>query len=512
MPSWKKVIISGSNAALNSLNVSTSLTASGLFYPTTDNGEESFLQTNGSGNLSFQYVKTIYEELYNGEATTILKGTPVYVSGSVGAASVVFRADAGNPAKMPVIYISADNIAAGATGRGIALGLITGVNTTGYPAGTEIYIAVGGGWTSTRPTGSAIVQALGYVTKEGAGGQGVVLNPGPNSLPNIPAGNVWVGNSSSYPIAIATSSLSVASASFAVSSSRAVSSSFASTASVSSTSVITTQDTTPVTYNVVFTGGTSGNQSLNVDATTLTYNPSTTTFTCPNLAGNASTATSASHASTASFINRLNQNVIITGSLNMTGSLGVNGLIRSVYPPDPGAGAITAELLAFTPSPYGITFRAYESGVHSIQNQREVSDSELFGISLQPLGGNVGIRTLTPAYPLDVSASVSGTSIYATGDIVAFSDQSVKENIRPIENVLERIGDSRGVLYDRIDNGEKDNIGFIAQELEVAFPELVITNEDGTKAVKYQNAVAVLFEAIKEQQKQINGILKLLNK
>jgi len=127
-------------------------------------------------------------------------------------------------------------------------------------------------------------------------------------------------------------------------------------------------------------------------------------------------------------------------------------------------------------------------------------------------GSSLGIGTIQPLYPLHVSASASGTSIYATGDIVAFSDQSVKENIRPIENVLERIGDSRGVLYDRIDNGEKDNIGFIAQELEVAFPELVVTNPDGTKAVKYQNAVAILFEAIKEQQKQINGILKLLNK
>ena len=126
--------------------------------------------------------------------------------------------------------------------------------------------------------------------------------------------------------------------------------------------------------------------------------------------------------------------------------------------------------------------------------------------------GRIGIGTTTPSYPLHVSASVSGTSIYATGDIVAFSDQSVKENIRPIENVLERIGDSRGILYDRIDNGEKDNIGFIAQELEVAFPELVVTNPDGTKAVKYQNAVAVLFEAVKEQQKQINEILTLLNK
>jgi hypothetical protein len=123
----------------------------------------------------------------------------------------------------------------------------------------------------------------------------------------------------------------------------------------------------------------------------------------------------------------------------------------------------------------------------------------------------IGIGTTTPGYPLHVAGDTSGTSIYATADIVAYSDQSVKENIRPIENVIERVQKSRGVLYDRIDSESKDNIGFIAQELEVAFPELVVTNEDGTKAVKYQNAVAVLFEAVKEQQKQINEIKRILN-
>jgi hypothetical protein len=125
--------------------------------------------------------------------------------------------------------------------------------------------------------------------------------------------------------------------------------------------------------------------------------------------------------------------------------------------------------------------------------------------------GNVGIGTTSPSYPLHVASNIGGVSIYANNDIVAFSDQSVKENIRPIENVIERIRDSRGVLYDRTDNGEKNNIGFIAQELEVAFPELVVTNPDGTKAVKYQNAVAVLFEAVKEQQKQIDEIKQILN-
>jgi hypothetical protein len=105
LPNWKKLIVSGSDANLNSLNVTSALTASGLIYPTQDNGESSFIQTDGNGNLSLQYVETIYEQIINGEATTIVKGTPVYVSGSQGADQVVFRADAGDPSKMPAIYI-----------------------------------------------------------------------------------------------------------------------------------------------------------------------------------------------------------------------------------------------------------------------------------------------------------------------------------------------------------------------------------------------------------------------
>jgi hypothetical protein len=121
--------------------------------------------------------------------------------------------------------------------------------------------------------------------------------------------------------------------------------------------------------------------------------------------------------------------------------------------------------------------------------------------------GNVGISNTSPSERLHVTGN-----ILASGDITAFSDASVKTNIRPIKNVLERINKSRGVLYDRIDTEVVDNIGFIAQELEETFPELVTTNEEGNKAVKYQNATAILFEAVKEQQRQIEELKELIKK
>ena len=53
MPNWKKVIISGSDAALNSLDITTSLTSSGLIYPTVDGTSGQALLTDGAGGLTF---------------------------------------------------------------------------------------------------------------------------------------------------------------------------------------------------------------------------------------------------------------------------------------------------------------------------------------------------------------------------------------------------------------------------------------------------------------------------
>jgi hypothetical protein len=181
------------------------LTASGLNYPAADGLVDQFLTTNGAGNLSFSNLDTILEDVYTGEAIT--KGDPLYISGSQGAKPIVYRADAAVAAKMPVTFVAYETIGAGADTRGIVLGLIEGMNLTGYNAGQEVYVAEGGGWSTSRPTGSnSITQLLGIVTKGGNGGKGLVLNPGPATLPNLQEGYAWVGNGTNQPVAVATSS------------------------------------------------------------------------------------------------------------------------------------------------------------------------------------------------------------------------------------------------------------------------------------------------------------------
>lgn len=49
-------------------------------------------------------------------------------------------------------------------------------------------------------------------------------------------------------------------------------------------------------------------------------------------------------------------------------------------------------------------------------------------------------------------------------------------------------------------------IGLIAQNVEKEFPELVNKDKDGYESLAYDKFTAVLLEAIKEQQKQIEGL------
>ena len=51
------------------------------------------------------------------------------------------------------------------------------------------------------------------------------------------------------------------------------------------------------------------------------------------------------------------------------------------------------------------------------------------------------------------------------------------------------------------------DIGVMAQEVERIAPELVITRDNGYKAVKYEKMIALLIEAIKDLSREIE-ILK----
>ena len=106
---------------------------------------------------------------------------------------------------------------------------------------------------------------------------------------------------------------------------------------------------------------------------------------------------------------------------------------------------------------------------------------------------------------------MSGNVTFA-GDVTAYSDARVKENVHTIENALDKTLQLRGVTYNRTDSEDKSTkVGVIAQEVLEVVPEVVNQDASGMYNVSYGTLTAVLIEAIKEQQKQIDELKEIIN-
>jgi len=117
-------------------------------------------------------------------------------------------------------------------------------------------------------------------------------------------------------------------------------------------------------------------------------------------------------------------------------------------------------------------------------------------------GGNVGIGDPTPSYKLDVTGTIR-----ATGDVIAFSDARVKDNVVTIDNALDKVNKLRGVTYTRNDIEDKQTkMGVIAQEVLEVIPEVVQQDDKGNYSVAYGNMNGLLIEAIKELKAEIEEL------
>src|SRR3954464_11837332 len=78
------------------------------------------------------------------------------------------------------------------------------------------------------------------------------------------------------------------------------------------------------------------------------------------------------------------------------------------------------------------------------------------------------------------------------------------------QSALERVRAIRGVTFEWRDESMRDSrprvMGVIAQEVEEAFPEAVITDENGLKLVDYTSLTAALIEAVKELAERVEEL------
>lgn len=171
--------------------------------------------------------------------------------------------------------------------------------------------------------------------------------------------------------------------------------------------------------------------------------------------------------------------------------------------------------------------------------------------------GKVGINNTNPTYQLDVSGTLR---INDSGDVLIFqsgmfypsgycslgdysarwndlfavsptftysptidSDESFKTDIREFTTVSEKIKQLRAVKYkltpDRIPQKDgkpiyavDDLFGFIAQEVQPVFPEIVTIQKDGSLGVRYTELIPVLVKAFQEQQAEIDTLKARIEK
>jgi hypothetical protein len=97
---------------------------------------------------------------------------------------------------------------------------------------------------------------------------------------------------------------------------------------------------------------------------------------------------------------------------------------------------------------------------------------------------------------------IINANLVVSGNITETSDIRVKSDIEPITGALDKVLLLNGVSYIK-DGQTSRNIGLIAQEVLPIVPEVVSTDLGGILSVGYANLVALLIEAIKEQDKKI---------
>jgi len=154
---------------------------------------------NLSAGISVGNATQLQFTALNNTGSTIAKGAAVYISGYTTDTQISLS-DNSSAATMPCFGLTSDAIANGATGVVVTAGELSGVNTSSFTEGDELYVGTAGALTATKPTGTALIQKVAKVAKAAASGDLLVMGAGRvNDLPNLPDGNIWIGDASGVP-------------------------------------------------------------------------------------------------------------------------------------------------------------------------------------------------------------------------------------------------------------------------------------------------------------------------
>jgi hypothetical protein len=202
------------------------------------------------------------------------------------------------------------------------------------------------------------------------------------------------------------------------------------------------------------------------------------------------------------------EKLFIDGEVRQQSTVGVNplGATRgglAAYDNTTGWGAGIGGQLVLG---YIYTGSSYTEGA-LIKMYKENSTQGHYGSGLRWAVRQNGTN-LTPK--MDLSPSGTLTVIQ---DIVAYgspSDKKLKENIKPISLALDKVTKLQGVTFDWKESDSmlniREDIGFIAQDVQKVVPELVRKNSNGLLSMRHQGVIPMLVEAIKELEARVKEL------
>ena len=211
-------------------------------------------------------------------------------------------------------------------------------------------------------------------------------------------------------------------------------------------------------------------------------------------------------------INDVNPGKVGVGLSNPNQFMDVNGRMRLYHTgAQTGGAAITS----------GIWLNNNVNGLGT-------ADGAFVGINCSAAGSETVGIFIGGTWRFDVDRSGNGRFggvVTASSGFACASDFRYKKNITPLHNALKNILQLNGVnyLWKQEEFPDKNfsannQVGFIAQDLEKIYPEMVFTDDKGYKSVDYARLTPVLVEAVKElsvkndnQQAQIDELKKELS-
>jgi len=139
------------------------------------------------------------------------------------------------------------------------------------------------------------------------------------------------------------------------------------------------------------------------------------------------------------------------------------------------------------------------------------SSEELRSVISDETGTGSLVFSASPTF----TGTLNAAEISASGNVTSpffysQSDINLKKDIEPIVNALDIVKQLSGYSF-KWKHNDAASIGLIAQYIEQVLPMLIGTTPDGSKTVLYNGIIALLLEAIKAQQVQIDEIKSKLD-